>query len=126
MIMKKTYLILIVLLIFQIVQSQEPCSKGSRIPTPLKQFRTDVENNNVRLYILGGFIPAVTEADRKFEEKYKVHFHDFGCTPPPLDYYKEYNVLAFAYLKEKYGDAWQKEIRTNILGWDEWKQPKVH
>ena len=119
--MKKTYLILIILLTLS-VNSQEPCSKGSRIPTPQKQFTTDVENGNIRLYIMGGFVPAITDADRRFGKKYKVRFHDFGCTPPPLDYYKEYNVLAFTYLKEKYGDSWQKEIRQNILGWDVWKK----
>jgi hypothetical protein len=118
--MKYILLAIFILITFNIT-AQEPCSKGRRIPTPQKQFTADVNNNNVRLYILGGFVPAVTEADRKFEEKYKVHFHDFGCTPPPLDYYKEYNVLAFAYLQEKYGSAWQQEIRTNILGWDLWK-----
>ncbi|MGV3458888.1 MAG: hypothetical protein ACO1N9_00390 [Flavobacterium sp.] len=118
--MKKICLILFVLLSLNMT-AQEPCSKGSRIPTPEKQFTADAANNNVRLYILGGFVPAVTEADRKFEEKYSVRFHDFGCTPPPLDYYKEYNVLAFAYLKEKYGDAWEKEIKPNVLGWDVFK-----
>lgn len=118
--MKKIGFILIILLSLNIT-AQEPCSKGSRIPTPEKQFKGDVENNNVRIYILGGFVSAVTEADRKFEEKYKVHFHDFGCTPPPLDYYKEYNILAFKYLKEKYGDVWEKEIRQSILGWNVWK-----
>lgn len=114
--MKKICLILIVLLTFTTVQSQE----FKRI-SPEKQLSADIEKGNVRLFILGGFVPAITEADRKFEEKYKVRFHDFGCTPPPLDYYKEYNVLAFNYLKEKYGDVWQKEIRENILGWDVWK-----
>lgn len=118
------YIILIIMLFSLSINAQEPCTKGRAlpaVPTVAQKFAADVANNNVRLYILGGFVPAVTEADRKFEEKYKVRFHYFGCTPPPLDYYKKYNVLAFAYLNETYGDAWQNEIRTNILGWDLWK-----
>lgn len=118
------YIILIIMLFSLSINAQEPCTKGRTlpaIPTVVQKFAADVATNNVRLYILGGFVPAVTEADRMFEEKYKVRFHDFGCTPPPLDYYKEYNVLAFTYLNETYGDAWQNEIRTNILGWNLWK-----
>lgn len=121
--MKNICLIVIALLSLNI-SAQEMCSEGSRLQTPQKRFKADVENGNVKLYILGGFVPAITKEDRKFEEKYKVHFHDFGCTPPPLEDYKEYNLLAFGFLKEKYGDAWEKEIRQNILGWDVWKQPQ--
>lgn len=118
------FLLVIILVAFN-ANAQGACKGGDNGKLHLEiKFKADVENNNVKLYILGGFVPAVTEADRKFEEKYKVRFYDFGCTPPPLDYYKEYNTMTFAYLKEKYGDAWQQEIRPNILGWDGWKSQK--
>lgn len=118
----KTLYILLATLFTIVLNAQDPCSKSFQGKSANVKFTEDVVKGDVRLYILGGFAPAITKADRKFEEKYKVRFHDFGCTPPPLDYYKEYNVLAFAYLKEKYGEAWEKEIRPNILGWDLWKK----
>lgn len=117
----KTLYILLAALFTIAINAQDPCSKSFQGKSVNVKFAEDVVKGDVRLYILGGFVPAVTEDDRKFEEKFKVRFHDFGCTPPPLDYYKEYNLMAFSYLNEKYGDAWQKEIRQNILGWDNWK-----
>lgn len=122
----KNIFLLVITFVTLNANSQGVCEGGDNGKLSLKmKFDKDVTNGNVRLYILGGFVPAVTEADRKFEEKYKIRFHDFGCIPPPLDYYKEYNVLAFSYLKENYGDGWQEEIRTNILGWNEWNSQKA-
>lgn len=90
--------------------------------TPEQQFKRDLENNNIQLYFIGGIASRATDKDAEFVSKYKIGYHNFGCTPPPnLSEYKDYNILVLNYLREKHGKEWENYIRKDILGWDKWK-----
>lgn len=93
--------------------------------TPLNKLKQDIKNNKITLYILGGIAARVYEGDADFKKKFSIDFHDFGCLAPPnLDFYTAYNQLVFNYLNKQYGTDWQKEIRSDILGWEKWKKKK--
>jgi len=90
--------------------------------TPKQQFESDLENNTIQLYFIGGIASRATDKDAEFVSKYQATYHDFGCTPPPfLTEYSDYNILVLNYLTEKFGKDWEKDIRKDILGWDKWK-----
>ena len=89
--------------------------------TPQEKLESDIKNNTVTLYILGGFAARVYEGDAEFQEKYRVKYHDFGCLAPVnLNFYKDYNLLVYAYLNVTHGTEWQSRIRPNSIGWENW------
>jgi hypothetical protein len=90
--------------------------------TPDAEFEKDVAHNTIQIYILGGIAAHVYEHDAGFEAKYQVTFYDFGCLAPGnLSFYRDYNLLVFKYLLKQHGEAWEKEIRKDVMGWNKWK-----
>lgn len=90
--------------------------------SPEEKLQADIKNGTIKLYVLSGMVSSAASADKGFQEKYKVKYHDFGCViPEDIDYYKEYNLLVLDYLKNQFGTKWEKDIRKNVIGWTKWK-----
>ena len=84
--------------------------------------KTDFKNDNVYLFLNGGIAPVEYTTDKDFENKYGIHFYDFGCEPPNEKCVIEYNSRVFDYLTETYGKKWKREIRDDVIGFKEWKR----
>ncbi|MCO6146759.1 hypothetical protein [Flavobacterium sp. NRK1] len=96
---------------------------GNAQQTPLEKFDKDIKNNKITLYILGGIASRHYPGEKDFQTKYKLHYHDFGCIAPAnLSFYKDYNFLVLTHLKNIFGNEWKKDIRKDILGWEEWQK----
>jgi hypothetical protein len=94
---------------------------------PQSMFQTDLKDKNLQLYIQGGIASSIRPIDKFFEDKYAVKYHDFGCIAPQNpDKYIKYNQIVFNYLKQHCDADWQKQINTQVLGWDEWKRKQVN
>lgn len=110
--------IIILLLLFMIV----PDALAQSTITPEMQFRKDVANNTIHIYILGGLMDRVQEGEADFQEEYNITYYKFGCLAPPnLSFYSDYNLLAFVHLKNKFGAAWEGKIRKDVIAWNKWK-----
>lgn len=96
----------------------------STISTAVDFAKSDIENGTPFLLLQGGISPIVYGTDRDFERKYKVYFHDYGCTGPDEKLSAAYNSWTFDYLTKKYGTKWIKEIRKDVIGLRDWKEKK--
>lgn len=122
--MKKIICSLIVCLLATFVNAQVPCDKGKQAGLAM-QFRTDIENNTLKIYTVGGLKPYNYELTQAFQKKFSITYHDFGCLAPMnMDYYQKYNQLVFQYLKNKWGTEWEKDIKDNAIGFNRWLQLK--
>ena len=91
--------------------------------SPEDKFKDDLENNKIKLYVLGGIASRATPADEKFSEKYNISYYDFGClAPPDLNYYSSYNAAVLNYLEKNFESDWKKNIRKDIMGWHKWNK----
>lgn len=90
--------------------------------SPEDKFKADLENNKIKLYVLGGIASRATPADEKFSEKYNISYYDFGClAPPDFNYYTNYNHTVLKYLDKNFRSEWINDIRKDIIGWNKWK-----
>lgn len=90
--------------------------------TAQEKFKSDLKNDTVSLYVLSGIVSKATKADEGYQKKFGVKYHDFGCVVPmDADFYKEYNKLVFIHLKKRFGKKWEKDVRKDSMGLDEWK-----
>ncbi|PTR01089.1 hypothetical protein C8P68_101320 [Mucilaginibacter yixingensis] len=85
-------------------------------------FKKDVKKGTIFLFLQGGIVPAIYLSDKKFEDKYNVHFEDFGCSAPDYQCITRYNIHAFQYLTNLYGKKWMKEIRKDVIGFSTWQK----
>jgi hypothetical protein len=130
--------LLIILCHFAFSQSQLPdsalnCSiigKITFIEPPAcdklaEYFEHDVRNKTIILFLQSGEAPIRYASDEAFENKYGVHFDDFGCVGMQ-DYacIVKYNYMVFDYLTTRFGKTWRKEIRKDIIGLKQWKPKK--
>ena len=69
-----------------------------------------------QLVIMGGIVRAIKPSDLKFAKKYKIEFLDTGCEVEDQTCIKAFNQVTIHYLDKKYGKAWRKYIRKNIIG----------
>ena len=76
----------------------------------------DIKKKKPRLLIVGGIAPVVYVHQEKFEKKYDVKYHDFGCVAPNEICIEQYNQVVFKYLDSKYGEKWRKEVRKDVVG----------
>ena len=77
----------------------------------------DWRTGNPRLLLIGSIAPlANSEYDLQFEDKYKVEYYDFGCTPPAIDCVLTYNQEIFDLLDQKFGNQWRAEAREDVIG----------
>ncbi len=110
----KTLVLVIILAITTVGFAQQPCNKGRLGKTVQDQFESDLKDNSLKLYVMGGIAAVITTEDREVASKYNFSFHDFGCLAPDISYYKSYNSYMVSYLNKKYGNEWQKDIRKNL------------
>lgn len=76
----------------------------------------DIKNKKPRLLLVGGIAPVVYIHQEKFEKKYDVEYHDFGCVALNKKCIEKYNQVVFKYLDSKYGRKWRKEVRKDVIG----------
>lgn len=84
---------------------------------------TKVEQADLKIYLLGGIVSAISQKEIDFSKKYHVLFLDFGCVPPSnLEYYERLNFKAFDLLNIQFGPKWQEELKPTTLGFSKWKE----
>jgi len=76
----------------------------------------DIHYDKPRLLISGGIAPIVYVGQEKFEEKYGVVYHIYGCFSPDYNCMLEYNQTVFDYLDQTEGKIWRKEVRKDVVG----------
>ncbi len=76
----------------------------------------DIREGHPRLMIPGGISPIMFYGQEKWEHKYGVEYENYGCTAPPEKQMAEYNRVIFDYLDNKFGVAWRKDIRKDVVG----------
>ncbi|MFT2008113.1 carboxypeptidase-like regulatory domain-containing protein [Pontibacter sp. 13R65] len=81
----------------------------------------DIKSGEPKLLLVGSIAPVVFKNQHKFEQKYKVQYFDFGCTPPAYECIEEYNKIVFSYLDKKYGEKWRREARPDVMFLEEEK-----
>jgi hypothetical protein len=110
----------LIALLFILALSTSTYAQEKKI-TAQEKFKTDLKNNTVSLYVLSGIVSKATPADEGFQKKFGVKYHDFGCVVPmDADFYEEYNKLVFTHLKKRFAKKWEKDIRKDAMGFDEW------
>ena len=114
----------LIIFISYISNAQEKTEIGCNKYTAMSarmNFENDLKNNSLVIYLQGGIVSVIKETDHDFEKLYKIQYYDFGCTIPSdmsLELYKIYNQFVFEYLKEKFGNEWQKTLNPNAFGWN--------
>lgn len=119
------FLYLLILLISSVSFSQTEtilgCTKHVAISAKMN-FEEDLKNNSLTIYLQGGIVSVIKKEDLVFQEKYDIRYHDSGCVVVgDFEYYKMYNHHVFAYLSEKFGDGWKKELSISAFGLDKQK-----
>ena len=76
----------------------------------------DLKQGKVNILLSGGIAPVIYKGDKKFAEKYKVDFIEYGCEAVSERSLIEYNKTIFEYLDKKFGKKWREEIRDDVLG----------
>ncbi len=83
----------------------------------------DFKKNKAYLYLQGGLSPIHYESQKRFEKRHKILYYDFGCIGPGnMDDIAKYNQAVFELLNFKYGIKWQKSVRIDAIGFEEWKK----
>jgi hypothetical protein len=96
--------------------SKDGCNKTGKLA------QIDITQNRAKLLIYGGISPIIYANQIAFETKYNISYFDFGDTGPSLECARSYNFEIFRYLTEKSGNSWMKEIRKDVVGFDDWKR----
>ena len=76
----------------------------------------DIKEGKPKLLLASGDAPIVYKSDKLFSDKYQVYFYDYGCLPDRQECMIQYNKCIFEYLDNKFGKAWRKEVRKDIIG----------
>ena len=83
----------------------------------------DIANKLPLLCLFGSIAPTVmVSSDFQFEQKFQVHYYEYGCSPAENVCMVVYNSQIFKYLFDKYGDRWMKLVRKDAIGLEEWKK----
>ena len=114
------FLYLLTLLISSVSFSQTEtiprCTKHLAISAKMN-FEEDLKNNSITIYLQGGIVSVIKNEDLVFQDKYGINYHDSGCVVVgDFEYYKMYNHHVFAYLSEKFGEGWKKELNSSAFG----------
>src|SRR5690554_4306135 len=84
---------------------------------PKYNFRKNAKNNAF-LIIMPHTVNYYPFSDREFQQKYNVKYTLPG-TFMSAEYLKKHNKLTFKHLNKKYKKTWQKEIRKEAIGLDD-------
>ncbi len=76
----------------------------------------DIQDGKPKLLLASGDAPIIYKSDQYFSDKYKVYYYDYGCLPEKKECMIQYNKSIFKYLDQKFGKAWRKEVRKDIIG----------
>lgn len=80
-----------------------------------------LEEGKAELLLIGGSSPSIVKGQEKFKKKYGVDYYDFDCTPSfSNEEIARWNCVIFEWLNAHYGDSWQKDVRTDVIGFKEW------
>ncbi len=78
------------------------------------QAENDWKSGVPKLLLVGSVAPvANTRADLRFEKKFGIRYHDFGCSPVIGECIKAYNERIFQLLDQQYGKSWRKKVRVD-------------
>lgn len=91
-------------------------SGGYRVDLNKGKASKDILNKNIKLLLFGGLRPKHFTGQEDFEQKYHVTYWSFGCVLPNRINVLAYNTEIFKYLDKKYGNAWRKEVRPDVVG----------
>ncbi|QKG56528.1 hypothetical protein GKZ68_07720 [Hymenobacter sp. BRD128] len=94
------------------------CEEGKKLA------EKDIEEKRPCLLLASGIAPIAYTTDKDFENKFGVHYLENGCTGPATACATAYDARIFQYLTERFGRAWQKKVRKDVLGLAEWKRTK--
>ncbi len=78
-------------------------------------FERDLKKGKPKLLLVGSVAPVYVQGQEKHEKKFGFEYYDFGCQPDSEDCMKVYNFQTFEYLDKKFGKAWRKEVRPDVL-----------
>lgn len=107
----------------KINNNQKPILFESSINEAKNKFEQDLKSKKLKLYLLGGIVSVIKKEDLAFEKEYKIHYYDFGCTPPMnFEFYEHYNQFVFDHLSKEYGKDWIVSTNTNAFGFKKWNQ----
>ncbi|MFC6224087.1 hypothetical protein ACFP2F_12625 [Hymenobacter artigasi] len=85
--------------------------------------KKDIADDIPFLCLAGGIAPmAFMPTDSLFEQKYNVHYYEFGCSPADNTCMMSYNAKVFAHLQKLHGIYWWKTVRKDVIGFKEWKK----
>jgi hypothetical protein len=91
------------------------CSMGRKFA------EEDISKKYLCLIVASGFAPITYASDKSFEEKFRIHYYEEGCSSPSVDCMTAYNRRIFEYLTEAFGKEWMKSIRKDVVGLKGWK-----
>ncbi len=74
------------------------------------------------ILLQSGIAPTVFQTDTVFENKFKIHYYEYGCVGPDFEIMKAYNFVIFNFLTEYYGKKWSQEIRKDAIAIRQWKR----
>ncbi|WP_231460054.1 MULTISPECIES: hypothetical protein [unclassified Pedobacter] len=75
----------------------------------------DISRGNIKFLIWSGIASKHYEGDKPFEKKYNVNYYQFGCVLPLNISLAAYNKVVANYLDAKYGKAWRKDVRKDVI-----------
>lgn len=103
-------------------QTETPikCDKYESISAKMN-FEENVKQGKITVYLQGGIVSVVKNADLEFASNHGIFYHDFGCMAPGnISYYEKYNRYVFNYLLEKFGKTWIPKMNSNAFGFQKW------
>src|SRR5690606_36475781 len=81
-------------------------------------FEHDLKADQLKIYVLGGIVPAITKKDLEVAKDHDFSYHDFGCTAPMnFDYYTFYNKFVFDLLLTQHGEAIAEKLNPQSFGY---------
>lgn len=84
---------------------------------PKYNFKRNAKNNIFLVFVSELASYDFSKEELEFQEKYNVKYS--LSVGNPIRYFKKHNKLTFKHLNKKYKKDWQKEIRKDAIGLDE-------
>jgi hypothetical protein len=90
-----------------------------------KGAKKDLKNGKPLIWFPGGIVGCdfSSEADRKFQKKYRVRFVSPGCSRCGDEDPEAYNEVIFQHMDQTYGKGWRNELRMDAEGF---KAPRTN
>jgi hypothetical protein len=90
---------------------------ASNFPASKIIAQEDFKKGRLQLYVQGGIAPVLnSKKDENFEKKYDVTYYELGCQIKTEEAILQYNKMAFLLLDLKYGKAWRRKVRKDVVG----------